>query len=250
LTGKCKQECPQRHSFERYQQIIKKQFLNTIAMKMILSFIVIIFPSILFGQTNTVKIFLNEDFLQTDSVLAKYTAYLEFFDAEHTKLDGISKTYYSNGQLLSSEPYHDNKYDGELTSYFPSGKLRRKDFYENGTLVKGNCYTEFGEDTLHYDFKVFAKYPGSDKALLKYISSNIKYPKKSKRQGIYGKVFVNFVINKNGEVINVKVVKSVDPLLDNEAKRVIENMSNWTPGLLDGKVISIQYTIPINFTLY
>jgi len=93
-------------------------------------------------------------------------------------------------------------------------------------------------------------FPGGDAELLKYIGEHIKYPEISKENNITGKVFVNFVVDENGKVIKVKVVRGVDPYLDKEAIRVIENLPSWAPGKQRGKAVRVQFTIPINFTLY
>jgi len=92
-------------------------------------------------------------------------------------------------------------------------------------------------------------FPGGEMALRTYIASNVEYPEKAKKEGIVGKVFVSFVINEKGEVTGVKVVKGVDPLLDKESIRVVSGMPAWQPGKKDGKVVKVQYTIPIQFAL-
>ncbi len=85
---------------------------------------------------------------------------------------------------------------------------------------------------------------GLDKAR-DYIAQNIKYP----TTGIEGKVFVNFVVESNGKVSNVKIVKSINPDIDKEVVRVIENMPDWTPGKQRGKNVPVQFTIPVVFNL-
>ena len=79
------------------------------------------------------------------------------------------------------------------------------------------------------------KFPGGIEQLLKYLSENIKYPKTAKDAGIQGKVYISFVINKNGEVTDVKAIKGVSKELDEEAIRVISTMPNWSPGIQNGK---------------
>jgi periplasmic protein TonB len=93
-------------------------------------------------------------------------------------------------------------------------------------------------------------FPGGDAAMMKYIADNIKYPQICKENNISGKVFVNFIINEQGKVDKVKVVRGVDPYLDKEAIRVIESLPDWTPGRQRGKAVRVQFTIPISFALY
>ena len=93
------------------------------------------------------------------------------------------------------------------------------------------------------------QFPGGDVALMKYIGKNVRYPFRAKEYGIEGKVYVTFIINKEGKVTNVEVIRGVDPDLDKEAKRVIESLPKFTPGKQRGKAVRVQFTIPINFKL-
>ena len=92
-------------------------------------------------------------------------------------------------------------------------------------------------------------FPGGDLELRKYIAQNVKYPEIAKENGIQGRVFVQFVVNKKGKVEQVKVVRGVDPSLDKEAIRVISNLPAWKPGSQRGKAVRVSFTVPINFQL-
>ena len=93
------------------------------------------------------------------------------------------------------------------------------------------------------------EFPGGDIALRKFIAENVKYPEEAKGKGLTGKVFVQFVIDKNGDVVSPKIVRGVDPILDNEAIRVIQSLPKWTPGSQRGNVVNVSYTYPVNFSL-
>ena len=93
-------------------------------------------------------------------------------------------------------------------------------------------------------------FPGGEAALLKYIAKNTRYPEIAKENGITGRVFVQFVINKKGEVVNVEVIRGVDPYLDAEALRVVKSLPNWAPGKQRGKPVKVSFQVPINFKLY
>jgi len=93
---------------------------------------------------------------------------------------------------------------------------------------------------------VFGK---GDDDLMKYIQKTIKYPKEAKEKGIQGKVFVTFVVNKDGKVTNSKIERSVNEYLDAEALRVISLMPVWNPGSQNGKNVSVRMTLPIQFAL-
>ncbi len=93
------------------------------------------------------------------------------------------------------------------------------------------------------------EYPGGPKALMEFLNNNVQYPAEAEKAGIQGRVIATFVVEKDGSISNAKVVKSVDPLLDAEALRVIGAMPNWKPGMQNGKIVRVKYTIPLSFHL-
>ncbi len=94
------------------------------------------------------------------------------------------------------------------------------------------------------------KFQGGDQNTFRaWIQSNLKYPEIAAENGISGKVFVNFVVAKNGNVVDAKVVRGVDPSLDQEALRVVRSSPKWTPGKQRGKPVKVQFTFPIVFVL-
>ena len=93
------------------------------------------------------------------------------------------------------------------------------------------------------------EFPGGDKALRKFLDENVQYPEDAKVKKIQGKVFVNFIVNREGKVMDAKVLRGIRPDLDAEALRVIRSMPNWTPGKQNGKTVSVSYTIKIDFSL-
>jgi len=90
-------------------------------------------------------------------------------------------------------------------------------------------------------------FPGGPDAINSFIKANLQYPKDAIESGISGKVFVNFIISKTGKVEKVKVIKSLHPLLDAEAVRVIKLMPDWKPGTQNGEKIDVIYNIPVSF---
>lgn len=92
-------------------------------------------------------------------------------------------------------------------------------------------------------------FPGGDAALFKYLSDNIKYPVIAQESGIQGRVICQFVVNRDGSIVDIEVVRSVDRSLDAEAIRVISGMPKWSPGKQRGKTVRVKYTLPVNFRL-
>lgn len=106
------------------------------------------------------------------------------------------------------------------------------------------------DDNRIYDVvEEMPSYPGGQAAFMRFLSSNMKYPKECQEEGIQGRVVVKFVIDKSGRVTNARVTKSVHPYLDKEALRVVNSMPRWTPGKQKGKPVKVTYTVPLMFRL-
>ena len=93
------------------------------------------------------------------------------------------------------------------------------------------------------------KFPGGMQAMMKYLSTNVKYPVEAQKKGVSGRVIIQFVVMEDGSLGQEKVVRGVDPLLDEEALRVVKAMPKWTPGVADGKTVKVRFTIPVMFSL-
>jgi protein TonB len=93
------------------------------------------------------------------------------------------------------------------------------------------------------------EFPGGEMALRTYIANEIKYPVIAQENGIQGKVYVTFVVGKDGKVSNATIARGVDPSIDKEALRVVNTLPAWKPGKQRGKPVNVSYTVPINFVL-
>ena len=93
------------------------------------------------------------------------------------------------------------------------------------------------------------EFPGGMVEFMKWLTRNLRYPNMALQQKIEGKVVVSFIVNKDGSIANPKVEKSVNPMLDNEALRVIRMMPNWKPGIMDEKPCRTMIAIPVNFKI-
>ena len=93
------------------------------------------------------------------------------------------------------------------------------------------------------------QFPGGQSGLMKFLSENVHYPEAAFKSGAQGRVLVNFIIEPDGSISNVHVVKKVNDDLDAEAARVISAMPNWSPGMQSGKAVRVKYTVPVTFRL-
>lgn len=93
------------------------------------------------------------------------------------------------------------------------------------------------------------EFPGGEDAMRRYLARNIRYPLIAQENGIQGRVICQFVVNADGKIVDVQVVRGVEASLDEEAVRVIKSMPAWTPGKQGGKSVRVKYTLPIRFKL-
>ena len=93
------------------------------------------------------------------------------------------------------------------------------------------------------------QFPGGPAALMQFLSQNVKYPVEAHKAGVQGRVIANFVVEKDGNITEARIVRSVHPSLDAEALRVIGSMPNWEPGMQNGEPVRVKYTVPITFKL-
>lgn len=145
------------------------------------------------------------------------------------KMDDINPSDIESINVLKSEP--------AMAKYGEKGK--------NGVLEmtmkkQGDVFTMVEE---------MPQFPGGNDALKSFVYSTLKYPVIALENGIYGEVFVKFVVSKTGKVTDAKIARGVDPSLDKEAVRIVESMPKWSPGKQNGEAVDVNYTIPVNFKL-
>lgn len=130
--------------------------------------------------------------------------------------------------------------------------LDAEDESENTIVENLSDFGDYeGEDTGETEVFVVVEdmpsFPGGN--VQKWIGKNVKYPVLAMENGIQGKVYIQFVIEKDGSITDVKVIRGVDASLDKEAIRVVQSMPKWKPGKQRGKAVRVSYTLPINFQL-
>ena len=106
------------------------------------------------------------------------------------------------------------------------------------------------EEVIFMVVESMPEFPGGQQALFKYLAENVKYPVIAQENGIQGRVICQFVVNKDGSIVDVVAVRSSgEASLDKEAIRVIKSMPKWKPGKQRGKPVRVKYTVPVNFRL-
>jgi TonB family protein len=92
-------------------------------------------------------------------------------------------------------------------------------------------------------------FPGYDQGMTNYLSTNLKYPMEAQKKSIEGRVYVSFVVNEDGKVSDVTILRGIGGGCDQEAKRVVERMPNWNPGKQNGRAVAVKYNLPIQFKI-
>ena len=121
--------------------------------------------------------------------------------------------------------------------------------YDGGDPYELEPEPQYDENHVYTMVELMPDFPGGVQALSDYLEKSIRYPEKAKDEEIQGRVTVTFVVNKDGSVSDAKIVRSIDPMLDKEALRIINAMPSWKPGKLKDRVVRVQYTVPVRFRL-
>ncbi|MBC8436069.1 MAG: M56 family metallopeptidase [Bacteroidetes bacterium] len=127
----------------------------------------------------------------------------------------------------------------QTTQVFPDNKL----------LTKAREGQIAGNDSVYKVVEKSPEYPGGKKALMVFLSENIKYPKEAIKKGITGTVYVSFIVEKDGSVSNVKILRGIGSGCDKEALRVVYLLKSWKPGMDKGKPVRVSFALPIKYAL-
>lgn len=143
--------------------------------------------------------------------------------------------------------------DGEICDYYNNGNIRFKAIYSNNRLVSNERWKENGDkdiDNVFEFYQVKVKPPLKEGNLSEFISKNINYPKEAISNNISGTVYIQFIVMEDGTLDGFRILKSVHPLLDDEAIRLFEQSNLiWNPGGLNGNNVRVACNIPIKFKL-
>ncbi|WP_430817787.1 energy transducer TonB [Carboxylicivirga sp. RSCT41] len=145
--------------------------------------------------------------------------------------------------------------EGEVRKYYSSGQLKSTEVYENNQLLSNENWLENGDkyfNNIFYSVDIMPEYPGGEEQLRRHIATNINLLECVYKERIQGKVIIGFVITEEGSLEGLIVEKKVHSILDNEALRVIQDVSHkkWTPGILNDKKVKVKYSVPISFVLH
>ena len=163
--------------------------------------------------------------------------------------EGNCKMWYGNGMLKRDFSYRNDSIEGNLVTYWDNNQVKRREIYKSGKLIEGKCFDINGKEIKYYPFVEYPEYPGGNDEMLQIINRNLRYPPIDQENKIQGKVIVSFYVDSIGNLVNLKIVKSLSKTLDFECFRVISLFKKMKPGKVDGEFQYINMTLPIMFKL-
>ncbi len=167
--------------------------------------------------------------------------------------DSIWKQYDpGNGKLFTCGPYYYDLRDG-VWQYYNQDSLpfKKYNYNTNEVTILDSTYFDKAEQRIFQKTEIPPRFIGGEDALMEFLGKNIKYPPDERDKNIQGRVYIAFVIDRSGNVIEAKVLRGIGPACDAEALRVVNlmNKNMWTPGYQNGRPVAVQYNLPIVFNL-
>jgi len=205
----------------------------------------------LFGENETDEK-MSDDIAVQDTIKSEDYSSVSLFD--ETEWD--NSEYQNDVEILKNEETFESsessEKDGKLEYYSESTEEDKPETYKedinNSNSIKKRNDAEW-QNRIWDKVDVPPSFPGGQSALLYWLASHVKYPPDAEENGIQGRVIVGFVIERDGSVSQVQVLRGVAPSLDKEAVRVVESMPKWTPGKQDGQNVRVKFNVPVNFRL-
>jgi periplasmic protein TonB len=177
-----------------------------------------------------------------------------FKDHNGTLLNGKCSYYFPSGYLDSAGAFLHGSMDGVWYYYRNmDGSVFRQKNYENGMVVKDTLYpviTKADREKIpHKPGEIESEYPGGQNAWARYLNHNLRYPDRAVNAEIMGDIRLQFIVDREGNIIDPEINKSVEYSLDEEALRIIKGSIKWTPAHQDGRLVKSYKIQPINFRL-
>ena len=255
-------------SFNRWQTLKK------ITMRHIFSIIILVFLiTNLYSQDS---IYIDNGWLKCSKEKAKYTKYI-FKDSLPENLilikmydknrhlsfvysvkslepeikEGFYNSYSDDNKMIKKCNYKDDKLNGELLTYFDNGNLRRRDYYEKDSLIKGQCYTSLGKDTSYYPETIHATFKGKSYLYVRnFIAEKVEYPNDALMKNIQGDVILCFSISKDDKIVDIEILQSTNDIFNDESVRVLKKSQKyWKHGFDEGEAAKEKFVIPVKYRL-
>jgi len=140
--------------------------------------------------------------------------------------------------------------DSVWTYYHVNGQMSARETYENGKMISAEYWDDDGSESgIYSPTERMPEFPGGEMALMRFLGENVHYPEHDKNEGNQGTVYVLFTVDREGKVKDAKIERSISPGLDKESLRVVNLMPEWSPGMMQNRLVEVSYNLPIRFTL-
>ena len=164
--------------------------------------------------------------------------------------DGPMKKWKEDGVIQLEAQYRKGERHGYFITYYDNAQMIRKDLYEQGTLIEGQCFNRNGTPTDYFPYIVLPHFNGSLPELNKFIKKNLKYPRAAKSQEREATILVIFTVDETGQIKNPQILHGDREDFNAEALRLVSSLPSWIPGTIDGIPSTLQTTIRIEFRLH
>lgn len=161
-------------------------------------------------------------------------------------LQGESINYYPSGKVKSKTYFLNSKKDGDSFEYLENDSLLVKKVFKDDNCI--NCDSLEGNE-VYTKVDVMPEFPGGENARLKFFGENLKYPVDALYYSIEGTVYTQFIVEKDGALSNIKVLRGIGGGCEEECVRILELMPNWIPGKQNGKLVRTKFVMPTRFNL-
>ncbi len=163
-------------------------------------------------------------------------------------MQGEALEYYPSGKIKIKMNYLNNLKDGDNYEYFEDGSMMFIRKYKNGELIEVSKDPSDPTETFSV-VEIAPNFPGGDESRMRYLAHSLKYPQEARENNIQGDVYVQFIVEMDGSLTHIKVLRGIGGGCDEECIRVVKLMPKWNPGKLRGKPVRTQFVLPIKFIL-
>jgi TonB family protein len=195
-------------------------------------------------------------YLQSGTVMVGYEMYdIKYKNPNSTVSaiipikNGKYEEWYISGEKRVSTFYTKDKLNGDFIVFYKNGKIKRIEKWKEGQWQEGECFDESGNKTDYCSYQEMAEFIGGLPALYNFIGHELKYPKYAQIKGIQGVVKVQFIVNTDGSITDVKILNGIEDSLNEEALRIVNSMPKWKPARFEGKLVKMDFSLPIRFKL-
>jgi protein TonB len=177
-----------------------------------------------------------------------------FDDIRREIIHGAYDTWFATGQLESHTNSQHGKLEGEQLQYYPDGKLQRREVFAGGQRTGGECLDPNGQPmdcpVVVEVMPVYAEGDGGSQAIITAVQRNFRYPRKALRAKAKGRLVVAFVVDEQGQVVDIHMAQPLHPLLDTAAMQAVQKLKPFRqPGTQNGKPVRVAYNVPITLDI-